>query len=108
MGGCKQSWLKGRYTGMNIGTEYNTTYGYDDYGRLNQVNDIEFSRTSSSDLLGTVTRPNNINTIWNYEANRNPVSEVNNGVAGVSWGNGRHFFNLPKRVRSLQSADMGL
>ncbi|MPN33865.1 hypothetical protein SDC9_181357 [bioreactor metagenome] len=32
------------------------------YGHLNQVNDIAFGRVTNSNLLGTVTRPNNVNT----------------------------------------------
>lgn len=53
------------------------------YGRLNQVNGTTFGRVTNSDLLGTVPRPNNVNTAWGYEATRNLVSEVNNGAAGV-------------------------
>jgi len=53
--------LKGQYTGMSIETEYNATYSYDNYGRLIQVNSIDWGRVANSDLLGTVRRPSNVN-----------------------------------------------
>lgn len=64
--------VKGRFTGLMN----NSSYEYDNYGRVNKVNDITFTRKLNSNLLNTVTRPNGINTTWNYEQLHNWVSEI--------------------------------
>lgn len=66
--------VKGRYTGLTG----NHSYGYDAYGRLNQINNISYSYTANSDLLGSVTRPNEVNSAWTYESHRDLVSSLEN------------------------------
>ena len=66
--------VKGRYTGLTG----NHSYGYDAYGRLNQINNVSYSYTANSDLLGSVTRPNEVNSIWTYESHRDLVSSLEN------------------------------
>ena len=66
--------VKGRYTGLTG----NHSYGYDAYGRLNQINNVSYSYTANSDLLDSVTRPNEVNSIWTYESHRDLVSSLEN------------------------------
>ena len=68
------SGVKGRYTGLTG----NHSYGYDAYGRLNQINNVSYSYTANSDLLGSVTRPNEVNSAWTYESHRDLVSSLEN------------------------------
>jgi len=72
----------GRYTGLNIGTEYNVAYGYDDYGRLNQVangaDTFTYGYLANSNLVTTITRPGNLSTAFAYESNRDLITAVTN------------------------------
>jgi hypothetical protein len=72
----------GRYTGMNIGTEYGFTLGYDGYGRLNNVssgNDtFSYGFVANSDLVSSITRPGSLTTAFSYESNRNLITAVEN------------------------------
>jgi len=79
----------GRYTGLNIGTEYGVGYGYDGYGRLNQVtaNGSElftYGYLANSDLVNTITRPNDLQTTFAYEAHRNLLNTVTNEYDGAT------------------------
>lgn len=73
------SGMKGKALGMSVGGVNNYSYGYDTYGRINQVNDIDYAYLPNSNLLSQINRPNNVNTTWSYEPNRNLVTEVANG-----------------------------
>ncbi|OQA81244.1 MAG: hypothetical protein BWY31_03774 [Lentisphaerae bacterium ADurb.Bin242] len=74
---------KGRILGMSIGTAGNYSYAYDAYGRLNTLTtsagNFTYAPLANSNLPGTVTRPNNVNTTWSYETNRDLVTAVANG-----------------------------
>lgn len=72
----------GRYTGMNIGSEYAVNYGYDDYGRMNSVGSgsdmFSYGYLSNSGLVQTITRPGSLSTIFSYENNRDLITAVEN------------------------------
>lgn len=72
----------GRYTGMNISTEYAANYGYDGYGRLNSVSNgtdtFSYGYLSNSNLVSSVTRPGSLTTAYSYEDHRNLVTAVEN------------------------------
>ena len=70
--------IKGRLTAMSIGDTALASYSYDAAGRVSGINNISFGYLANSNLLSTVTRPNNVNTTWSYEANRNLVTGVEN------------------------------
>lgn len=74
---------KGRPLSMSIGEVQNYNYGYDSYGRLNQIitpaGAFGYARIADSDLVSQLIRPNGINTTWNYEPHRNLITEVANG-----------------------------
>jgi len=70
------SGIKGRYTGLTG----NHTYSYDQYGRINQINDITYTRLTNSELIAQVNRPNGINSVYGYEANRDIESGVSHGT----------------------------
>ena len=75
------SGIKGRY----IGLTGNHTYSYDQFGRINQINDITYTRLTNSELIAQVNRPNGINSVYGYEANRDIESGVSHG-AFASYG----------------------
>ena len=72
----------GRYTGLNIGDEYGVNYGFDDYGRMNQVangsDTFSYGYLANSDLVSTITRPGNLSTTFTFETNRNRITAVTN------------------------------
>ena len=70
--------MKGRLTAMSIGDTPLASYSYDAAGRVSGINNVSFGYLANSSLLATVTRPNNVNTTWSYEANRNLVTAVEN------------------------------
>gem|GEM_PF-5356316 len=74
---------------MNIGTEYGVGYGYDGYGRLNQItaNGSElftYGYLANSDLVSTITRPNDLQTTFAYETHRNLLNTVTNEYDGTT------------------------
>lgn len=75
---------KGKVLGMAVDGVNNYSYGYDQYGRLNQITTLagnfNYTRLANSELLGQLTRPNGINITWSYEPNRNLVTQVQNGT----------------------------
>ncbi len=85
--GYTNTGLKGKPLSMSIDNVQNYNYGYDELGRLNQINDINYSYLANSNLLSSVTRPNNINTTWNYEDNRNLVTSLNSSNINISYTN---------------------
>ena len=60
------------------------SYGYDTYGRMNQITtpsgSFSYSRLTNSDLVAQMTRPNGVTTTWSYETNRDLVTQVQNGT----------------------------
>lgn len=72
----------GRYAGININMEYSKTLGYDSYGRTNSISDgtdtFTYSFVINSDLVGNITRPNNLSTDYIYEGNRDLLVAVTN------------------------------
>ena len=75
--------VKGRYLGFSLDNAVNSTYSYDSYGRLNQINGLggsfQYSYLANSELLENLTRPNGVSTQWNYEAHRDLITQVANG-----------------------------
>ena len=69
------SGIKGRY----IGLTGNHTYSYDQYGRINQINDITYNRLTNSELIAQINRPNGVSSTYVYEANRDIESGVGHG-----------------------------
>ena len=63
---------------MSIGETPLASYSYDAVGRVAGINNVAFGYLANGNLLSTVTRPNNVNTTWSYEANRNLVTAVEN------------------------------
>ena len=76
------SGLKGSYSGLNIGTVNLYTYGYDQYNRLNQVTTaagvFNYTFLANSDLIASMTRPNNASTNYTYETARDLLTKVAN------------------------------
>ncbi|WP_176013903.1 RHS repeat domain-containing protein [Victivallis sp. Marseille-Q1083] len=77
------SGLKGSYSGLNIGTVNLYTYGYDQYSRLNKVTTaagvFNYTFLADSDLIASMTRPNNASTNYTYETARDLLTKVANG-----------------------------
>ena len=69
------SGIKGRY----IGLTGNHSYSYDQYGRINQINDITYNRFTNSELIAQINRPNGVSSTYDYEANRDIESGVGHG-----------------------------
>ena len=76
----------GRYTGMNISTEYSKTLGYDTYGRPNTLTSgsdtYTYNFLTNSSLVTSITRPNNLTTDYTYETNRNMITAITNKYNG--------------------------
>ena len=78
--------VMGRYTGLQVATggspEYGVGYGYDTYGRLNQVvngsDTFTYGYLANSNLVNTITRPNNLSTTFGFENNRDLITGVEN------------------------------
>ena len=75
--------FKGKRQGLFIDNISNYTYGYDTYGRMNQITipsgSFSYTRLANSDLVSQMTRPNGITTTWSYEQNHDLVTQVQNG-----------------------------
>ncbi len=73
---------KGRYVGMNIGSEYDVDYGYDGYGRFSTVasgsDSWTYAYLANSNLVESVAYPNDISVVNTYEPHRNLVTSVEN------------------------------
>ena len=69
---------------MNIGTVNLYTYGYDQYSRLNKVTTaagvFNYTHLANSDLIASMTRPNNVPTNYTYETARDLLTKVANGA----------------------------
>lgn len=74
---------KGRAAGLYIDDTEIYTYGYDELGRINQVNSISFQRLLNSNLINSIQRTNGVNTLFSYEENRNVLTCVANGELSV-------------------------
>jgi RHS repeat-associated protein len=74
--------MVGRYSGMNIGTEYDVDYGYDAYGRFSTLTNggdvYTYSYLANSNLVSSITYPNNIKVENTYESNRDLITQVKN------------------------------
>jgi RHS repeat-associated protein len=73
--------MVGRYTGVNIGTEYDVDYGFDQYGRFNSVTNgtdtFTYGYLTNSNLVSTLT-VGDISVNNTYETNRNLITSVEN------------------------------
>ena len=81
--------FKGRYSGVNISTEYDVDYGYDTLGRFSTVthhrvpqggsDDVyTYNYLANSNLVSGITYPNNISVTNAYESNRDLIDYVEN------------------------------
>ena len=85
------SGVAGRYTGINIGTEYDVSYSYDTLGRLSNVtndpngtNDtFSYAYLANSNLVASIAYPHNISVTNTYEANRDLITQIKNYVSFV-------------------------
>ena len=79
--------FKGRKQGLSIDNVSSYTYGYDTYGRMNQITipsgSFGYTRLTDSDLVSQMTRPNGITTTWSYETNRDLITQVQNGTVST-------------------------
>ncbi len=75
--------MKGRSLGMNIGNVNLYTYGYDQYGRLNQVSTsagaFNYVYLANSDLIASIGRPNSLTTSYTYDDDRNLLTKIIDG-----------------------------
>ncbi|WP_176014695.1 RHS repeat-associated core domain-containing protein [Victivallis sp. Marseille-Q1083] len=69
---------------MSISTTNLYTYGYDQYSRLNKVTTaagvFNYTFLANSDLIASMTRPNNVPTNYTYETARDLLPKVANGA----------------------------
>ena len=76
--------FKGRKQGLSIDNVSHYTYGYDTYGRMDQITtpsgNFNYTRLANSDLVSQMTRPNGITTTWSYETDRDLLTQVQNGT----------------------------
>ena len=79
--------FKGRKQGLSIDNVSHYAYGYDQYGRMNQISipsgSFSYTRLANSDLVSQMTRPNGITTTWSYEQNRDLITQVQNGAVST-------------------------
>ncbi|MBR0457787.1 MAG: hypothetical protein IJJ26_00985 [Victivallales bacterium] len=79
--------FKGRKQGLSIGNVSHYAYGYDSYGRMDQITvpsgSFNYARLADSDLVSQMTRPNGITTTWSYEQNRDLITQVQNGTVST-------------------------
>jgi RHS repeat-associated protein len=70
----------GRYTGMNVGTEYTVGYGYDAHGRPGSLtagsDTFTYSYLANSDLPSVILYPSSISAARSYEPNRDLITGV--------------------------------
>ena len=75
--------VKGRYLGFSLDNVSNSTYSYDSYDRLHQIDGFggafQYTRLADSGLIENLIRPNGVNSTWSYEAHRNLVTQLTNG-----------------------------
>lgn len=78
------SGVKGRFLGIDIDGDSSYTYAYDQYGRFNRVTvptgNFNYTYLANSDLVSSVSRPNNVTTSFSYESTRNLITKVANGT----------------------------
>jgi RHS repeat-associated protein len=73
---------KGRTTSLNFGTsgngtnEYSVGFGYDNYGRLNNVGGWIYGYTPNSNLIASVADSNGWTQYRAYETNRNLLASI--------------------------------
>jgi len=79
--------LKGRRQGLSIDNVSHYSYGYDSYGRMDQITipsgSFSYTRLADSDLVSQMTRPNGITTTWSYETDRDLITQVQNGTVST-------------------------
>lgn len=79
--------FKGQKKGLSIDNIPHYTYGYDTYGRMNQLTipsgNFVYTCLANSDLVSQMTRPNGITTTWSYEQNRDYIIRIQNGIVST-------------------------
>jgi YD repeat-containing protein len=82
----------GRSTGVQLGSGYDVTYGYDAQGRVGSVgwsvsgqsDSATYGRVAGSELLGGVTYASGLATTYGYEATRDLKTQVKNVAGGAT------------------------
>jgi len=73
----------GRSMGFALDSDYNVAYGYDAFGRLNQISNVQFqasySYLANSDLISTIAN-GDLQTTRTYEQNRDLFTQVKNEI----------------------------
>ena len=86
----------GRYAGVNIGSEYGVTYGYDTYGRSSTVTSgsdtFTFAYLANSNLLSSVSSVSSVSSpsstsSMSYESHRNLLTQVSNNYNSTTVSN---------------------
>ena len=79
--------FKGRRQGLSVDNVSHCTYGYDAYGRMNRITipsgSFNYTRLANSDLVSQMIRPNGITTTWNYETDRDLITQIQNGTVST-------------------------
>jgi RHS repeat-associated protein len=86
------SGVLGRSTGVQLGSGYDVTYGYDAQGRVGSVgwsvsgqsDSATYARVAGSELLGGVTYASGLATTYGYEATRDLKTQVKNVAGGAT------------------------
>ena len=66
--------------GFNVNNTAIANYTYDEYGRMASINDVSYAYAANGGMLSSVSRPNNVNSTWSYENNRNLLSGITNNL----------------------------
>ena len=70
----------GRNNALSLDSGYSLSYSHDGYGRHNGLamnnQTITYGFTANSNLIGSITRTNGINTAISYESNRNAITQI--------------------------------
>ena len=76
------SGVLGRYSGVNIGSEYDLDYAYDVKGRFSTLTNgsdtFTYSYLANSNLVSSIAYPHDISVTKSYEANRDLLGSVEN------------------------------
>ncbi|WP_176013899.1 RHS repeat-associated core domain-containing protein [Victivallis sp. Marseille-Q1083] len=75
--------FKGNYLGLSIGNTSLYSYRYDQYNRLNKIatasGNFDYTYLAESNLIASITRPNNVSTSYTYEPTKDLLTTVANG-----------------------------
>ena len=82
-----RTYTDGRLTGLNLGSDYGMTYGYDTFGRVKTINaqvagtgtqTYTYGYLPNSDLLESLTSNHGLTVTRTYEPNRDVLIQGQN------------------------------